>query len=377
MAFADHYPQDVFENGVRTSRIGRDESKAYQKDFFFPAVEAHLLELRAQGRLGVTGGVAGRDVWSATGWNQLVVEGTFAGWLTSYLTSMLFHTASVEAESASVFDPEYHDPDVTPERLVRRAWLNLCEQMDAGTTNHRFRLEAQQDANTGDQCQLSFTDWKATLMVWNGHDMEPAQDMGAIPLATIEFDCPSGELILTDAMTAGDDVFRTAVDLGDRRYTTASLNSSQGCINYSTIVAREYGFGVVVTDNTSVVVHRQGDRIMVSERWADEELRLEDADGDVTVRGWDKVGTFCCDRVTVEIIDRQVALDIMSGHGIADAAAALDAWIAAQDEEVVVMKVTPGRYRVHFGPGFSQRFDRFEADIPSGPEPWLVMEPVA
>lgn len=377
MAFADHYPLSSFKDGYRASQAGRDQVKSHQEGVFEPAVKAHLLELRTAGRLGTAAGVAGRDVWSADRWNQLVVEGTFGPWLTDYLTGLLFHGAHVNAEKASVFDPEYGDPEVTPDRLIERAWTNLCSKLDQGTTDHRWRLDAHEDVKTGDRCVLSFDDWKATLTRWTGSGFEPAQDVGAIPLASIEIDCPSGELILTQGMTAGDDAFRKAVDLGDRRYTVASLNSDQGCINYSTIVANEYGFAAIATDNTSVVVHRQGDRLVVSERWADEELRLADADGDVTMKGWDKVGTFSCDRWMVEIVDRQVAADILDRHGVPDPAGAMAAWIDEEGDDIVVIKVNPGRYRVRFGPGFSQRLDRKEAGIPSGPEPWLVMEPVA
>lgn len=374
MGFADHYPLAAFEAGYRAGQVVRDGDREHMDEVFFPAVKTHLLQLRQEGRLGTAAGLAGRDVWAATDWNELVVSGRFSRWLVFFLTGHAFHGSHVSAERGSVFDPGSRDADIAPEERIRRAWQNLCALLDTGTTDHAFRLESQQDGKTGDRCQLEFVDWKPTLMRWTGRGFEPAQDMGAIPLASIEIDCPSGELILTDAMTAGDDVFREAIDLGDRRYTVASLNSDQGSINYSTIVAAEYGFGAVSTDNTMVVVHRQGDRLLVSERHADEDLRLDDEEGDVTVSGWDKVGTFCCDRWMVEIIDRQVAVDIMTRHGTQDASAALDAWIAEEDDEVVVLKVTPGRYRIRFGPAFSERFDRAEAGIPSGPQPWLIME---
>jgi len=374
MGFADHYPLAIFEAGYRAGQAGRDGASEHMEEIFLPAVKTHLLRLRQEGRLGTAAGLAGRDVWAATDWNEMVVSGRFSRWLASFLTSHAFHGSHGDAERGSVFDPGSREPDVAPEERIRRAWERLCALLDAGTTDHAFRLETQQDGITGDRCLLEFVDWKPALMRWTGSGFEPAQDMGAIPLATIEIDCPSGELILTDAMTAGDDVFREAIDLGDRRHTVASLNSDQGCVNYSTIVAAEYGFGAVATDNTMVAVHRQGDRLVVSERHADEDLRLDDEDGDVTVAGWDKVGTFCCDRWMVEIIDRQVAVDIMTRHGTQDASAALDAWIADEDDEVVVVKMTPGRYRISFGPGFSQRFDRSAAGIPNGPEPWLLME---
>jgi hypothetical protein len=367
----------VFEAGYRAGQTGRDGDREHMDEVFFPAVKTHLLRLRQEGRLGTATGLAGRDVWAATDWNEMVVSGRFSRWLVHFLTNHAFHGSHVAAESGSVFDPGSRDPDIASEERVRRAWQNLCTLLDTGTTDHAFRLEGQQDGKTGDRCQLEFVDWKPVLTRWTGSGFEPAQDMGAIPLASVEIDCPSGELILTDAMTAGDDVFREAIDIGDRRYTVASLNSDQGSINYSTIVAAEYGFGAVSTDNTTVVVHRQGNRLVVSERWADEDLRLEDEDGDVTVAGWDKVGTFSCDRWMVEVMDRQVAADILTRNGMTDASAALDAWIAEEGDEVVTMKVTPGRYRIHFGPAFSERMDRAAAGIPSGPSPWLLMERIA
>jgi len=374
MGFADHYPLAAFEAGHAAGQTGRDGGRTHMDEVFFPAVKTHLLRLRQEGRLGTAAGLAGRDVWAATDWNEMVVSGRFSRWLVHFLTSHVFYGSHVSAERGSVFDPESRDPDTAPAERIRRAWAGLCAMLDAGTTDHAFRLEGQQDGKTGDRCQLEFADWKPVLMRWNGGGFEPAQDMGAIPLASIEIDCPSGEIILTDAMTAGGDVFREAIDIGDRRYTVASLNSDQGCINHTTIVAAEYGFGTVSTDNTMVVVHRQGDRLLVSERYADEDLRLDDEDGDVTVAGWDKVGTFCCDRWIVEVIDREVAVDIMTRHGVQDASAALDAWIAEEDDEVVVLRVAPGRYRIDFGPAFSERFDRVAAGVPSGPQPWLLME---
>jgi hypothetical protein len=227
MGFQDHYPLDAFVEGYRA---GQDGAKAHMEATFYPAVRAHLLQLRGEGRLGIATGLAGRDVWPATDWNEMVVSGTFSRWLVDFISSMAFHGSHVDAERGSVFDPASRSPDITDEERIERAWRGLCALMDTGTTDHRFRLETQQDAITGDRCQLAFEDWQAKLLRWNGKAFEPAQDMGAIPLAEIEIDCPSGEIILTDAITLADGAFHDAVDLGDRRYTVASVNSDQGSV---------------------------------------------------------------------------------------------------------------------------------------------------
>ena len=373
MAFAKHYTRAEFAAGLGIAPDDRDAQKVHVEEVFLAAFKTHLLELRAEGRLGTTGGVAGRDVWQATEWNDLVVTGRFSRWIAGFVGERLCHWAMVTATPRD-------DRPVTPEK-VDSIWTSLCAVLDEGTTGFRmdldmfdWRLDTIHDLASGDRCTLVFKDWKAQLMRRINKGVEPAQDIGAIPLAEIEIDCPTGELILADAITASDGAFHDAVDIGARAVTVASVNSTQGAINCSRILAEESGFAQVVTGNTAVAVHRDGDRVLVSERWPDEDLQLEDADGDVTVAGWSKVGAFCCDRWSVVVVDRQVAVAHLEKAGVAMPADVLDAWIADEEDEVVVMKVTPGRYRIHFGPDFSKRFDRMETGVPSGPEPWLLMD---
>ncbi|MFZ3482161.1 hypothetical protein [Sphingomonas sp. 3-13AW] len=375
MGFADHYPLAAFEAGYRASILGGPEVATHQEAVFFPAVEAHLLQLRGEGRLGMASGLAGRDVWSATAWNEMIAVGTFSPWLTSFLTEMALHGSHYNAEHGSLLSPENREAAISPHKRVEAAWKDLCTLMDTGTTENRFRLETLEDGLTGERCQLAFDNWHAKLLRWNGSAFEQAQDADAIPLATVEIDCPSGELVLCDAITVCDGAFHDIVDLGDRRYTTASLNSAQGALNYTTAVAADYGFAEIATSNTSVSVHQRGDCLLVSEMFSHD--CLEGTVAQAPDNRWVQRGGFTCDRWMTTIVDRQVAVALLTRSGVADAASSLDAWIGDEMDEVVTLSVTPGRYRVHFGPTFSERFDRFSAGVPEGPEPWLFMERVA
>jgi len=137
-----------------------------------------------------------------------------------------------------------------------------------------------------------------------------------------------------------------------------------------------FGFTEMITDNTSVSVHRQGDRMLVCESHADEEMRITDANGDVVVAGWERSGGFSCDRHMAIVADRGVVERTLELGGLADADRAVSEWIDEMGGQCVEVRVRPGRYRVRFGPDFTKRFDRMAAGIPNGPEVWFVIDPV-
>ncbi len=377
MGFAEHYDIGKFRTGHVAGCRSARHARTHHDDVFAPAVKAHLLELRSQNRLGMTGGIAGRDVWTATDWNEFVTTGIFSRWLLTSMFEMVMHRAHHAARAGSPFDPPSLAADITADDRVRRAWERLCRLMDEGTSGHEWLMDPVQDGMTGDRCRMEFVGWQPGLTYWNGRSFEPAQDVEAIELAEVTIDCPTGVLLITDCISLEDALFHRVVDSGPAWHADTSLNSHRGAISHATAMASLFGFTEIITDNTVVSVHRKGDLVLVCEANADEEMRITDGNGDVVVAGWERAGGFSCDRHMTLVADRHAVERTLELGGLADADQAVAAWIDEMGGQCATVQVSPGRYRVRFGPDFTKRFDRGSLGIPNGPEIWLTIEPVA
>lgn len=374
------------------------------KEQFEACILQHLEGLRGAGKLGKTGGLAGREVRLAEAWNHFV-----DGKPDSYETKHLLHHFTRQLVRAIVdIDAGRYSrkssPDYVPgthrkpsEGQILAAWSKLCGELDTGTSDpFSWPIEIQ-DQKTGDRCELHFTNWQAQLMRrTRDHKLEVAPDCGPIPLASAVFPIPTGRLLLTDTLRVPG--FSDGTDFGDREYDDElSLNSELGCVNRTSVHAKDHGFGYCQTTNTCVSVHRHPKThcILITPRWMGEEWE-EDADGDAICPGWEKLGSFSCDIWRITAIDFGTAVLRMKDGGCdtpeatltrylglakSDNAASANARQAhheqAYSRNIVEVAVQTGDMRIHCGPDFGERVDRARYDIPHGVNPWALLEPIA
>lgn len=421
MAFADHYTLDAFASiadaswwrssdldggGGRTAGTpeqrktasemdGRDRARLdkHKDEVFNVAVRAHLDGLRDAGALAPTGGLAGRDVWQATAWNDYLTgkpDDHHTKWLVDAIGQGVFTRTFVRMDDtrhSTDREPGVHVPPA-PDR-VEAAWRTICEALDGGTSGDQhmgWGLEAQ-DCETGDRCTLVFEGWKATLMRRNArHDLEPAEDVGEIPLSAAPIPVPTGKLLLTDYLRV--EGIKEAIEFDDREYREMSLNSTKGQAARTFAHATEHGMGYCQTENTYLNVF------------------ASDADGSLafmpsrqeTMKGWSKAGSISCDVWRITILDRSTAIALAAKGGNAEAEAEVDRYLAlasapdvwsgegewadhaqahhdqCYSRNVVRLDVTPGTWTLHCGPDFHKRVDRKALGLPRGAKPWAVLK---
>lgn len=385
MAFADHYPLAHFQAACAAEKDPKiaPSVQDHRKNIFVPALRAHLLELRAVGRLQPTSGIKGRRIWQASAWNKFLAGEDPHQGLINWLGQFIHISAVMDAAKGRMMDqPRYTDGDMTAEAISGN-WHKLCEALDTGNTNRLYwRLDSLFDSKTGTRCELQIKNWKAQIMVLNAkYDLVPIKNAPAVPLVTAEFDMPTGAMLLTDTLRIKG--FSKGIEFNDDdEYGKYELGNDLSEARRISGHAEEHGFGFTQTTNTCVVVHRHptSGRIIVSARWNPSE-RGEDKDGDAAAPGWEKVGTFSCDIWRVTAIDKQTAVARMIDGGCEAhrAETALDTYLASNDayaENIVRLDVQPGRWRIHSGPDFTRRVKRDRFDIPKGIRPWLLLEPV-
>jgi hypothetical protein len=395
MPFADFYALSAFADAVEihirekadeaegATESARKKRQDHRKDVFEPALVAFLTMLRDEGRLGATGSVGGREIWQATAWNDFVAGQTFRSGLGQALTGYIHIKAVHSVSSKRIVGSFEKFGNLDTATLIERNWSALCNLMDVGTTDDlAWAISDLFDQQSGETCELHMTDWKAQLMTRDGYGNPfPACDLAPIELVSAEFDMPTGQLLLTDALRVPG--FREGIQFdATLEYSAFSLNSELGRTRRITAHAEHHGIGYTQTGNTCVVAHRQPDtgRIIVSARWNDDEAD-EDADGDANAPGWEKIGNFSCDVWRVLALDKATAVALMRAGGCTDASDTVLADYLASDDcyakNVVSVDVQPGRWRIHSGPDFAKRVDRARFGIPNGIQPWLLLEPAA
>lgn len=422
MAFSDHYPLAAFaaiadaswwrshdferpKDPQTIDRAARSRAETldnadrkrvedHRRTVLEPAIRAHLDGLRAAGTLKPTGGLAGRRVWQASAWNAYVAgapDDHETAWLMELFATGVFTHTFVR------MDPMRRDAERMPgehaapsPELIEAAWRRICTDMDVGTSRDShmgWGMEAQ-DAATGDRCEMAFVDWTGVLMRRNErHDLEPAQDVGALPLSKVEIDVPTGRLLLTDTLRV--EGFSEGSDFADgESFSRFSLNSAKGRLARTEAHAERHGFAYCQTTNTCVPVFRH------------------DATGDIAVvhagregmKGWTKVGDVSCDVWRLTMIDRSTAIRVMTDGGNAGAEAELDRYLALADQpdvwtgegdwskvaqshheqcysrNVLRLDVAPGRWTFHSGPDFHKRARMSDFGLPRGAKPWAVLQ---
>ena len=430
MAFKDHYPFEDFApiadvawwrtNDFDTRRSnGEYDKDAYQaahqadmadkerydehKDLFRERVQAQLDSLLADGRLKPITGTAGRAISFANSWNAYLAGKTEDGyerkWMLREFQGILTrHIVRIDEGRSARKREEDYVPGAhispTPEQ-ARKAWEGICEDMDTGNSDSIFGWNIEvRDANTGDRCQVIFEEWKPRLMRWNDqHELEEVQDIAPLELVTEQFNVPTGKLMLTDALRI--ESFNKGTEFeAERDYRELDLNNASGRTARVLAHAKDHDIGYTQTTNTSVAVYRDAaGRLMVTERWFDEEWP-EDNKGRSIIEGWECLGDFSCDVWAVFAFDRATAIARMTDGGHENAEEELDRYLSmagkrvATDDHrghhescyaanIVHVDVEPGQWEIHAGEGFSEKVDRKAYGIPDGVEPWCIIQKVA
>lgn len=345
---------------------------------FNSAIEAHLKALSDAGLLGKTDGLKGRGVARAEAWNNFVdgrKEKYSYDWMIQDLGNALV-VALVHMDSGR-YDRKKQGPlaahQLPDEEQVIKAWENLCNIFDEGTSQQAYRylvIEDVQDSKTGDRCQLHFNNWQAQLMVM-GPDYRyiPAQDAVKVPLIKASFNVPTGDLLLTDFLRV--DGMNEALDFGDQEYSQElSLSSDLGRYNRANAHAEQHDIGYCQTTNTSVAVWRDPatGNLAITERWFGREE--DEVDGVTPVKGWEMVGTFGCDMWRITAMDVQTASKLTSPKAVEDYLACDDCY----SDNVVRLKVPAGKWTIHAGDNFKKRLPRHRFGLPTGIEIWCVLE---
>lgn len=370
---------EAYKVAQAADKAARDALNAHEDEVFKPAMLKWLESLRAQGRLNIITGLAGRSARTPNAWNAFV-----AGTAEDYQIDNLLNTLkSFLIWSVITVDQERHKRKkaeghikgtVTPptQDMIDAAYAKLVNDVEQGNTDHSVRFDDIQDGKTGDRLKIELVGWHATLMrMTPDYHYEQAFDAEVIGLQSVEIDLPTGELLLSDWIRVPG--FKQATDLG---FDDASLNinCTQGAVNTTKAHATRHNFAHVQTTNTSVIVHQdETGRLMVSERW---DKRDEE---DATADGMKVVGDFSCDLWWATAIDKQVLLELMAQGGCEVPQETLQEYLTSSDayaDNIVQLNVKPGRYRLHFGPKFAKMANRDDLGIPEGPEPWFVLEPI-
>ena len=410
MAFADYYPLATFETIADASwwrafdfdtTKPLDDQAAYEaataadtadrhrvdehRKILEAAIEAFLVEQRHNGRLGTISGLRGRKVRIANAWNAFVNGETIDtfSWLLESLTFVwtdrfvrMDNGRYARTQSEDHVRGSHQLP--TKEQIVN-AWTAICRSYDEGNSYDMFkgrvvpqwRIEAN-EVISGDNCQLHFADWKASLLRYDKtHTLVPVEDLVEEGMATASFEMPTGVMLLTD------DLRISAFDKGtefdpDRDYGDLDLNSVRGRNARVLAHADDHQMAFTQTSNTCVRIFRDVEgRLLVTERW-----NGDNEDG-VTIPGWTCVGDVSCDVWSITAIDKTNAIAHMAAGGSINAEAELDQYLgsdAVYSDNIVTLEVQPGTWRIHGGDNFDKLADRKAMNLPKGIHLWCLME---
>jgi len=403
-----NYSSDAYK---AASDADQSDSKRYKehKSLFNKRVQTHLEQLLTQGRLTPITGTVGRAISFANAWNAFLageepnnIDEEYARkWMFGEFERILTrHVVEIDKERFKRKQEEDRVPGThenPTEEQARKTWEAICEDMDTGTSGYSWEIEVQ-DTNTGDRCRVVFEDWKPNLMRWNDkHQLEEVQDVAPLELVTVQFNLPTGKLMLTDALRI--ESFNKGTEFESaREYREFDLNSARGRTARISGHAQEHDIAYTQTTNTSVSVYQDAKgRLMITERWGcdeDDNELPEDENGNMIIEGWEWVGAFSCDVWAVFALDRATAIARMKEGGCDDAEAELDRYnsmagkkVEPSDQQghhescyadnIVHLDVEPGAWEIHAGEKFAKRVDRKAFGIPENVEPWCILQKAA
>lgn len=376
MAFADHLDLDTFVAlGSMDSGLTRD---AFERDRIEPAVIAHLSDLRDEGSLCVIDGAENRDIRFVDAWNAFLA-GTEILWQRVLWNGLADFVLVYAIKGTIAGEEEGADKAST----MSDAYELLCSRMDegrlVGTTFHpaitpKPHFDDLRCGRTGVRCRLVVEGWQPRLERFDREAKAqgfwlPLEPAAAPVVETLEIDLPTGVLLMSDYLRMpglhAELESRIDASIGDERYSeTYSVNSERGSVATTRLIAEVADVLQVCTTNTMVAVHQSDDRLVV----------IDDHDGtgmDPTISGMTKTGDVCCDRWSVLLADRGTVIALMGGDE-----AGLDAWMASDDADAIVVNVTPGRWRVSFGEALQNVQTANDLGIDTPATTWFSMQRV-
>jgi len=338
------------------------------------AVEAHLADLIAHGRLLPSDDLGARKIRFIRSWNA-VAAGTADDWQRRELVS--------ELVSVATMIPIFCEPEQTLALLTRL----FDEGTSPTSADGIFRCIEATDSLTGERGEIRLNGFAPSFWVMDhkaGGGYRRAEHMEPLSPVCATFTAPSGELLFTDTLRVG--AFNDAIDFEpEREYGILSLNSATGRQARILAHAEEHNFGFVQTTNTCVAVFQSEatGALLVTERW-NEDLQIDekgDYAEEITLEGWKRLGGFSCDVWRVTAIDREVASGLIESGNPAAGKDALATYLASQEcyaDNIVAVPVAPGsRWRMTGGEGFNSAIDRAALGLPEGLEVWALYEPVS
>jgi hypothetical protein len=373
MAFTDHLDIETFDLLSRMEQGAiRDRM---QGDLIEPAVITHLEDLRDAGSLAVIEGLENREIRLADAWNAFLGgEDTIWRHLLQHHMADYVLVHAIRASVRSEMD------DVDSATAVAESYASLCASMDAGVivapTYHpaikpKPFLDDLRCGATGDRCRLVIENWVPRLERFDRSAKEsgywvPLETVEAPEIETIEIELPTGILLISDYLRAPGihEALEGRIDaaIGHNRYDDShSLNSERGRVATTRVVAEAANVLQVCTGNTIVGIHQTDDRLVVVDDHDSTEL-------EPVVEGLLRAGEVSCDRWTVLLADRSHVLELMQDDGTR-----LDAYLASDDNDSVVVTVKPGHWRVSFGEAVQEPEAAAELGVITKARTWFAM----
>lgn len=368
-SFRSRIDADALAAAANIETRDRDALEA----LLMPAVESHLGDLIAEGRLMPSEDLGERHIHFLVDWDA-IVSGSANDWQRLYITNAFvvaaMHIAFFIREPARALDV-------------------LARLFDEGTSptaeDGIFNLIEGTDTMTGERGEIRLAGFVPSFWVMDrgsGYQYRKAERMAPLEPVSATFTAPSGKLLFTDTLRVGS--FSEATDFEpDRDYGVLSLNSATGRQARSLAHAAEHNFGFTQTTNTCVAVFQHGatGAIAVTERW-NEDLQIDEHGNykdEIDIAGWRRVGTFSCDMWRVTAIDRQVAAGLIAPGKPEAGEKELGEYLASKGsyaDNIVTLPVAPGsRWRMCCGERFSETVDRAALGLPEGLEIWALYEP--
>lgn len=390
MAFADHFSRQDLADAVAGPRGTVPDACA-------TAVERHLADLAAAGRIGRVHGLKGRRIRVADAWNGLLGDP-----VEDFAWALVNRLALVPVRLA--LEVRFDRPDRSLDRAmspaeIDEAYARVCRMMDDGDlqTDRVHMLDDLQDGRTGDMVRIESTGWQPTLLrldAASGYAWVPAGDAPVPDLVAAEMAVPTGGLLVTDFLRV--EGVEKALDLIEAG-VDGSVADDAGQARLAEAYASQAAMGYAQTDNTTVGVFRRRDGRAVAV------FENSGRKGQFRVNSdeWERVGSVGCGMWRVTLVDLASASFLAARGGNGNAATDLerhlslaampDAWQGGSSEEwreggmaahaeqcdarnVLHLSVEPGVWTMRCGTDFTKRFPRRSVGLPRGGKLWCVLE---
>ncbi len=339
---------------------GYENYRKQVKGIVWPAVQRHLEGLRAAGKLAPIPNSKGRSSNFMDAWNAMVTgEGRrysepqymWHAILQTVSHGLVFDALDAIRESAKLMGSRTEAEKIACERLIA-----AIEKGDAP----KYMSGEHECTVTGDRLSLVIKDWRPSFSHYRDGKLVPIEEVPEPRIVELEVELKSGNLLIADWFRI--DAFTNAVKLEKER----SINSVQGCQEFTERSLAEHGFVTVFVGNSSPRIISKNDALV---------LGYYDEDGDEDLAG-KELGSVCTDLWWATIIEREHLVSIVARtHGEEEAERLVAAYLVEHAHVVNEVKVSPGKHMLYFAGDPEIIEERFAAkDFPMGPiEPYFVL----